>query len=38
LFDHIKERIVLKLNGTKSLNSGATVLYYEPTSVGTTKR
>jgi dihydrofolate reductase len=30
LFDQIKDRIVLKLNKTKSLNSGATVFYYEP--------
>jgi dihydrofolate reductase len=30
LFDQISERIVLKLNKTKSLNSGATVFYYEP--------
>lgn len=31
LFDQIKDRIMLKLNKTKSLNSGATVFYYEPT-------
>lgn len=31
LFDRIKDRIMLKLIKTKSLNSGATVLYYEPT-------
>lgn len=30
LFDQIKDRIVLKLIKTKSLNSGATVFYYEP--------
>ena len=30
LFDQIKDRIMLKLNKTKSLNSGATVFYYEP--------
>lgn len=30
LFDQIKQRIFLKLNKTKSLNSGATVFYYEP--------
>lgn len=32
LFAQIKGRIVLKLNRTKSLKSGATVFYYEPTS------
>src|SRR5262245_18836149 len=32
LFDQIKDRIVFKLVRTKSLSSGATVLYYEPTS------
>lgn len=32
LFDQIKSRIILKLVKTKSFNSGATVLYYEPTS------
>lgn len=31
LFEQIKDRIVLRLNKTKSLNSGAIVLYYEPT-------
>jgi dihydrofolate reductase len=31
LFDQIKERIMLKLIKTKTLNSGATVFYYEPT-------
>ncbi len=31
LFDQIKHRIVLKLVKTKSLSSGATVFYYEPT-------
>ncbi len=31
LFDQIKHRIVLKLLKTKSLNSGATIFYYEPT-------
>jgi dihydrofolate reductase len=36
LFDHIKDRTFLKLIKTKSLNSGATVLYYEPTSKITT--
>lgn len=30
LFDQIKGRILLKLIKTKSLNSGAIVLYYEP--------
>ncbi|MEO6315754.1 MAG: dihydrofolate reductase family protein [Chitinophagaceae bacterium] len=32
LFDQIKDRIMLKLIRTKLLTSGATVLYYEPTS------
>jgi dihydrofolate reductase len=31
LFDQIKNRIMLKLINTKTLNSGATVFYYEPT-------
>ncbi|MDR7131486.1 dihydrofolate reductase [Algoriphagus sp. 4150] len=31
LFDQIKDRIVFKLIKTKSLNSGATVFYYQPT-------
>jgi dihydrofolate reductase len=31
LFDQIEERITLKLIKTKSLSSGATVFYYEPT-------
>jgi dihydrofolate reductase len=31
LFDQIKDRILLKLIQTKSLNSGAVVFYYEPT-------
>lgn len=30
LFDQIKDRIMLKLIKTKTLNSGATVFYYEP--------
>lgn len=30
LFDQIEERIMLKLNNTKVLQSGAIVLYYEP--------
>ena len=30
LFDQIKDRILLKLTNTKSLKSGAIVLYYEP--------
>ena len=38
LFDQIKDRIVFKLVKTKSLNSGATVFYYEPTSEKTTNR
>lgn len=32
LFDQIKDHIVLKLNKTKTLNSGATVFYYQPVS------
>lgn len=32
LFDQIKDKIVLKLFKTKLLNSGAIVLYYEPTT------
>ena len=32
LFDEIKGRIMLKLIKTKSLTSGATVFYYEPTT------
>ena len=35
LFDQIKDRIILKLHKTKSLNSGATILYYETTSGNT---
>ena len=31
LFDQIKDRIMLKLIKTKTLTSGATVFYYEPT-------
>ena len=31
LFDQIKDRILLKLIKTKSLKSGAIVIYYEPT-------
>lgn len=31
LFDHISNRIMLKLKKTKTLNSGAAILYYEPT-------
>lgn len=30
LFDKIKDKVILKLIKTKLLNSGATVLYYEP--------
>jgi dihydrofolate reductase len=30
LFDQVRDRIVLKLNKTKTLNSGATVFFYEP--------
>ena len=36
LFDQIKDRISLKLIKTKSLQSGALVLYYEPKSNKTT--
>lgn len=38
LFDQIKGRAVFKLIKTKSLNSGATVFYYEPASEKTTSR
>jgi dihydrofolate reductase len=38
LFDQVKERILLKLKKTKTLSSGATVIYYEPTSGETTNR
>jgi len=38
LFDQIKHKIVFKLVKTKSLNSGATVFYYRPTSEETTNR
>ena len=38
LFDQIKDRILFKLIKTKSLNSGATVFYYEPTSKKTKNR
>lgn len=30
LFDQIKDRIIFKLVKTKSLNSGVTIMYYEP--------
>ncbi len=33
LFDQIKDRIMLKLIKTKSLSSGATVFYYQPTAI-----
>jgi hypothetical protein len=33
LFDKINERIVFKLNKTKSLKSGVTILYYEQTQI-----
>jgi dihydrofolate reductase len=36
LFDQIKNRTFFKLIKTKSLNSGATIFYYEPISVKTT--
>lgn len=38
LFDQIKDRILLKLIKTKSLNSGAIVCYYEPIAKKTTHR
>lgn len=38
LFDKINCRTVFKLLKTKSLSSGATVFYYQPTSEKTTKR
>ena len=38
LFDQIKDRIIFKLVKSKSLKSGATVLYYEPISEKTTNR
>jgi dihydrofolate reductase len=38
LFDQIKGRKVFKLVKTKSLNSGATVFYYEPIPEKTTNR
>lgn len=38
LFDQIEKRITLKLTGTKSLQSGATVFYYEPAAEKATDR
>ncbi|SFH45160.1 dihydrofolate reductase family protein [Pedobacter insulae] len=38
LFDKIKNRIMLKLIKTKSLNSGVTVFYYRPTQEKTSNR
>lgn len=38
LFDEIKDRTIFKLIKTKSLNSGATIFYYKPTSEKTTNR
>lgn len=38
LFDQIKDRILLKLNKTKFLDSGSTVFYYEPISEKRTNR
>jgi dihydrofolate reductase len=38
LFDQIKNRIILNLTKTKTLNSGATVFYYEPKQEETTNR
>jgi dihydrofolate reductase len=38
LFDQIKDRIIFKLVKTKSLNSGVTIMYYEPIKEKTTNR
>lgn len=38
LFDQITNRIMLKLINIKTLNSGATIFYYEPTRERTTNR
>lgn len=38
LFEKITDRITLKLNKTKTLNSGATIFYYEPKVERTTNR
>lgn len=38
LFDQIKDRIIFKLIKTKSLPSGVTIMYYEPTSERTSNR
>jgi len=38
LFDQITDRIMLKLINIKTLNSGATIFYYEPTRERTTTR
>lgn len=38
MFDQIKDRTFFKLSKAKTLNSGATVFYYEPTSEKTTNR
>ncbi len=38
LFDQIKDRIIFKLIKTKSLNSGVTIMYYEPKDKRTTNR
>ena len=37
MFDQIKDRIVMKLVKTKLLNSGAIVLYYQPSSLSNQK-
>ena len=31
LFDQISDRIILNLRNTKTLSSGVTIFYYEPT-------
>lgn len=38
LFDQIKDRIMLKLIKTKTLSSGSTVFYFEPTQEERTNR
>ncbi|AFH47821.1 Dihydrofolate reductase [Ignavibacterium album JCM 16511] len=38
LFDQIKDWIIFKLIKTKTLNSGVTIMYYEPSSERTTNR
>lgn len=38
LFDQITDRLIMKLIKTKTLSSGATVFYYEPTRERSTTR